>query len=463
MSEHSQEKEWFEQDAAQITRELVDTTKTSRRLRNIIVGLLAVGALGIGALIAKMILDGAQADWGYVAAVFSFVVSFSTAAPVLYIGAYWAKGYWGRAISRIASLFILGGVVSAILLIPLVIQLPSLYVGEENILRRSIWFESPAYSPHVWAFVALGTIIVAGIALLYVNAMPDLAVMRENSTGWRQRWATRLARGWIGTDVQWRVVRAMTAALVLIYMLAAGILHIQVASDFSMSLVPGWRDAIYPVYHFVTAIQLGISALIIACYIAIRYGTVAKYLTKDHFWNMGRFLFANTLGWIYLFFSGFFVFWYGRNSADSAVLDITVRGPFLWAMILTVLFAFIFPWWWLIWNKVRNSITGPVVGACLVVIGIFFDRLRLFVPPWSVPESQINARFLRMQYYPDFVAPDVFDVLILAGSLALVIALILMVTRLVPIIPIWQALEYKLLVRPVKYVRAHGILIAKSD
>jgi len=456
--EHQQD--WYERSHATIRDELLATTGVSPRLRLIIIGLFALGAVGIAALIIKLTLfDGDQARWGYIAGLFSFVVSMSSAAPVLYIGSFLAKGYWGRAISRVASLFALGGVVSAILLIPLVIQLPSLYTG--GLLRRTIWFEAPAYSPHVWIFIALGTVIVSGLLLLYVNALPDLALLRETATGRRQRWAKILARGWIGTDVQWRIVRATTGSLVILYLLSAALLHIQVSSDFSMSLVPGWRDAIYPVYHFVTAIQLGIAALIIACYLATRYFGMSRYLTQDHFWNMGRFLFANTLGWIYLFFSGFIVFWYGRSGADIAVLDLTVRGPMLWAMILTILFAFILPWWWLIWNRVRNSVTGPVIGASFVVIGIFFDRLRLFVPAWSVPEAQINDRFLMA--IPGFVAPDIWDFIVGVGALALVAALILTATRLVPIVPIWQALEYKLLVRSVKYVRARGVLIAKQD
>ena len=35
--------------------------------------------------------------------------------------------------------------------------------------------------------------------------------------------------------------------------------HFILSTDFAMSLVPGWRDAIFPMYHAISSIQAGLA------------------------------------------------------------------------------------------------------------------------------------------------------------------------------------------------------------
>ena len=46
--------------------------------------------------------------------------------------------------------------------------------------RRSIWFEAPNYSPHIWGIIGMVLLLITGIALFYSAALPDFAAMREN-------------------------------------------------------------------------------------------------------------------------------------------------------------------------------------------------------------------------------------------------------------------------------------------
>ena len=58
-------------------------------------------------------------------------------------------------------------------------------------------------TPHIWATLALLGLVVTGFVMLWVSALPDLANVRDNASGWRQRWAARLAPNWKGTSEQW--------------------------------------------------------------------------------------------------------------------------------------------------------------------------------------------------------------------------------------------------------------------
>ena len=83
-------------------------------------------------------------------------------------------------------------------MIPLILNLPMLVV--DGARRRSIWFEGPDVSSHLWALVAMVTLIITALGLIYSYAIPDFAAMRDHSSGWKQRFGSWLARGWVGSN-----------------------------------------------------------------------------------------------------------------------------------------------------------------------------------------------------------------------------------------------------------------------
>ena len=374
-------------------------------------------------------------------------------APVM------AKANWVRPVTRIAAMFSFASIVTIITLIPLVAILPPLVT--EGARRRTIWFEAPDYSPHIWSIVGLVLLLITGIGLFYSAAIPDFASMRDHSMGWRQRWGKKFARGWVGTDSQWRTLRMRIGMFGTFYFLILVFVNFLITTDFGQSMVPGWRDAIFPMYHSISSFQAGVAGIVIALWAARRYMHLEKYVHVDAFWSLGRLLFALTLLWVYFFYSSFIVFWYGRSATDISTLDLLIRGPMMYAFIAAITLIWFVPWWILIWNKVRRSVNGMAIGAAVILVGVLIDRIRIFVPAWSVPPDQIHQRWL--EKIPDTIYPDVFDILIMAGGISLAVLIILLMTRVIPVLSVWQVQEFNLLSKPIKYVRGQATMIAKPD
>jgi len=356
-------------------------------------------------------------------------------------------------------MFSFASVVTIITLIPLVAMLPPLVT--EGARRRTIWFEAPDYSPHIWSIVGLVLLLITGIGLFYSAAIPDFASMRDHSSGWRQRLGKRFARGWVGTDSQWRTLRMRIGMFGTFYFLILVFVNFLITTDFGQSMVPGWRDAIFPMYHSISSFQAGVAGIVIALWAARRYMHLEKYVHVDAFWSLGRLLFALTLLWVYFFYSSFIVFWYGRSATDISTLDLLIRGPMMYAFIAAIILIWFVPWWILIWNKVRRSVNGMAIGAAVILVGVLLDRIRIFVPAWSVPPDQIHQRWL--EKIPDTIYPDVFDILIMAGGISLAVLIILLMTRVIPVLSVWQVQEFNLLSKPIKYVRGQATQIAKPD
>ncbi|MCY4476283.1 MAG: polysulfide reductase NrfD [Chloroflexi bacterium] len=444
-----------------ITSELVASTDSnSTGVRNWMWILGIVTLVGIGVGFAKLLIEwGDQSEWGYTAAMVAFLFSVFGGAPLVAIAPTLAKANWVRPVARFAALCSLASIVCTIWMIPLILNLPMLVV--DGARRRSIWFEGPDVSPHMWALVSMITLITAALGLIYAYALPDFAAMRDHSTGWKQRFGSWMARGWIGTTIQWRTLRLRIGMMGTLYFFTFVFVHFIISTDFAMSLVPGWRDAIFPMYHAISSIQAGLAVTVLGLWAARRYMGMDKYLHLDQFWSIGRLMFAFTLLWGYFFISAFIVYWYGRSGSDKMWIDYLILGPYFWVFILGVLFIWFTPWWWLIWNRVRRSYNGTAIGAGLILFGVFLDRVRLYVAAWAVPEDRIHERFLTE--YPSAVFPDVMDLFIMVGALAGCVFVVLAATRVLPILSIWDVQQFNLLYRPVNYMKTKVSLIGKPD
>ena len=423
-------------DADVIARELIATTTgASGRFKAWawILGILSIA--GIVSLIVKFTDVGDDSTkWGYVAAMVSFLLSVAGAAPMIAMAPVMAKANWVRPITRLASIFSFAGVATLIMLIPLVAILPPLVT--EGARRRTIWYMAPDYSPHFWTTLGLVLLLFTGLMLFYSAALPDFASMRDHSTGWRQRLGKRLARGWVGTDVQWRTLRKRIGMFGTFYFLILVFVNFLISTDFGQSMVPGWRDAIFPMYHTISGFQAGVAGVVIALYFSRRFMKLEKYVHLDAFWSLGRLLFALTLLWVYFFYSSFIVFWYGRSENDIATLNHQIKGPMLPVFLVGVILIWFVPWWMLIWNRVRRGTSAMVVGSFIILIGLLLDRIRIFVPAWSVPGDQIHQKWLEVT--PEVYWPNIFDILIIAGGISLVALIVMLMTLLLMVVLVLQ-------------------------
>jgi Ni/Fe-hydrogenase subunit HybB-like protein len=149
--------------------------------------------------------------------------------------------------------------------------------------------------------------------------------------------------------------------------------------------------------------------------------------------------------------------WYGRQPEEQAVLALFMFGPYLWAFALSFGLNFVLPFVLLIWNPIRVSIAGPTLASALVVTGTFVDRVRLYVPAWSVagPVGQ------PLKSLPGAQFPVLADVLVALGAIALVVLLYMLTLRLVPGVSLWEYKQGVLLSRERAFVRVRTQLIAK--
>lgn len=432
----------------------VSNVERSKRLVMILGGLFLVGVLGF----VLKALDGFdnRAEWAYYSLVVAYLLITAQTVPLVAVALRMTKAHFRRPFTRAAELFAAVGLYNLILMIPLFFLLPS----AEG--RRSFWFFSlyregwPPGAPALYVVIAAVVLVLSGLALMYFASLPDLSAMRD---GGRGKWYHRFALSWHGTRRQWRILFNGLGFLGAFYFLMIIFAHTIWSMDFAESLIPGWKDSIFPTAQALHAIQCSVALLLLTMYILRRWGGYEAYLGVDQFWGLSKLLLASSLLWFYFWFAGLITLWYGRQPAEIVTLRTLMFESYLIPFLLAFFMCFIIPVILLIWNWVRKSITMLAVVSCIVLIGNFFEALRVYVTAFSIEDVSGHA----LKYIPDAQLPNVTDIMVIVGGLSGAALVYLLTMRVIPVVSIWEMRELILLRRVRKLVKLSIVSLGKPE
>jgi len=406
---------------------------TSRRFYLLVFLLIVIGLPGLIAF-AYQIHGGMGVSgltrpifWGIYVTNFVFWIGISHAGTLISAILRLVNATWRRPVTRCAE---------AITVFALAIgaQYPIIHLGRAWFFfwlipyptERGIW---PNFrSPLVWDFFAITTYITGSLTFLLLPIIPDWAMVRDRATGLRKRIYTVLAVGWRGTPREWhRLEMAMKIMAVTILPVAVSV-HTIVSWDFAMAPVPMWHSTVFGPYFVAGAIFSGIAALIIAMALLRKALHLEQYLTPVHFSNLGKLLLVMSLLWIYFIFAERLTVWYGNQPAEMAAFWSIQSGRFavlFWTMV-TCNFLIPFP---ILAIKKLRTITGTVIAASTIVVGMWLERFLIVVPP-------LEHKYLPYdwgRYQPNWV-----EVMITVGTASGMVLLYVLFAKFVPLISIWE-------------------------
>ncbi|HEU0167526.1 MAG TPA: hypothetical protein VFS62_07100 [Chloroflexota bacterium] len=391
----------------------------------------ALTAAAIASVIYLLATRAPLIDWGYPAAAAAFLVGSIQAAPVISVIARIARGWWASPINRLCDLLGLAGVASTPLLLILLYRLPQFYG------RESIWFDqvSAPQAPDAVAFVLLA---VAGLGLLALGAAPR-------------------SDRWHPTAVNWE--RLLVAQVILGSLYTGVLLYVDllVISDLGVSLVPGWDSSVMPVYFAFTGFEGGLAMTVLAAAAARRAGYPVH---TDVFTSLAKLLLAFGLLYIWFFWSEFLTYWYGRLPNEKDVLRLFDFGPYIVPFAVSVICCFFAPLVLLLWNHMRTNVRGVTITAGIVLAGNYVDRVRLFVPAWSVAGPPAHDLPVPL---PALHVPGLTDVLVLLGAPGAALCLMLLVARRIGPMAAWERQRDLLLRLDAPYLETEMPVVAKPN
>ena len=365
--------------------------------------------------------------WGFYITNFVFWIGISHAGTLISAILRLVNATWRRPVTRCAE-------VITVFALMIGAMFPIIHLGRPWLFfwlmpypsERGIW--PNLRSPLAWDFFAISTYLTGSTLFLLLPIIPDFALMRDQMTGWRKKIYSVLALGWQGTTKQWHRLEAAMQIMAIAIVPVAISVHTIVSFDFSMSLVPMWHSTVFGPYFVAGAIFSGIAALIIAMAVLRKALHLEDYLRPVHFQNLGKLLLLMSLLWGYFMFAERLTTWYGNTSAEMAVFWETQTGsysPLFWTMVFC---NFLIPFPLLAIKKLR-TITGCVIAASTIVVGMWLERFLIIVPSLA----RKNLPYTWSSYRPQPV-----EIMITVATFAAMMLLYALFSKAVPIISIWE-------------------------
>lgn len=293
--------------------------------------------------------------------------------------------------------------------------------------RLYLMFTSPQVSsPIVWDFVVISTYLVATLFFLYLPAIPDLAVLRETTSGWRGRAYRVLSLNWQALPAQRRALdRGVTWIAILIIPIAV-LVHSVLSWAFALTGRPGWDSTIFAPYFVVGALYSGV-AMVILVVAGFRKGYhLDAFIGHKQFAYLAYLMLSLDLLYLYFTFTELLTEGYVQNEEVAPVLAALLTGEYAPLFWLFVAAGCVVPLLLVALPRTR-TINGIVVAAALVVAGMWLKRLLIIVP--AVAHPLIAGTWGSFQ--PTWVALG-----ITVGAAAAIPLLLMLFFKFVPILGI---------------------------
>jgi len=407
--------------------------RTSWRFYTLVSILGAIVATGVGTWFYQMYMGFGLTGinnpiyWAFYITNFVFWIGISHAGTLISAILRLVNAGWRRPVTRCAE-------VITVFALMIGAMFPIIHLGRPWLFfwlmpyptERQIW---PNFrSPLVWDFFAITTYLTGSVLFLLLPMIPDFALVRDKTTGWRRAIYGKLALGWRGTTKQWhRLESAMQIMAIAILPVAVSV-HTIVSFDFSMAPVPMWHSTMFGPYFVAGAIFSGIAGLIVAMAALRKLLHLEEYLRPLHFQNLGKLLLMMSLLWGYFVFAERLTTWYGNERSEMEVFWVTQRGsfaPLYWTMVVC---NFVVPFGILSVKKLR-TVSGCVVAALGVLVGMWLERFLIVVP-------SLGHKYL--PYSWGHYRPRPVEIIITISTFAAMTLLYTLFAKLVPIISIWE-------------------------
>jgi hypothetical protein len=165
------------------------------------------------------------------------------------------------------------------------------------------------------------------------------------------------------------------------------------AFDIIMSLDPDWYSTILGIYYFAGCADGFVATLIITVALLQKFGYVRQSINREHYHDLGKWLFCFVFFWGYIAFSQYMLIWYAnipettywfanRGATTNPDTQITAWG---WTIVsLTLLFGrLLIPFGGLLSRHVKRNLGSLIFWAVWILVFHWIDVFWLVMPEYS--------------------------------------------------------------------------------
>ena len=146
-----------------------------------------------------------------------------------------------------------------------------------------------------------------------------------------------------------------------------------------MSIDAHWYSTMYSWYTFASTFVAGVS--LIALYIVfLKNNNYLELTNEEHLHDLGKFMFAFSIFWTYLWFSQFMLIWYANIPEETTYFKSRGYGIYSGVFWLMFIINFIGPILILMSRGAKRNYTTVTFMAILIIFGHWLDFFQMVFP-----------------------------------------------------------------------------------
>ena len=146
-----------------------------------------------------------------------------------------------------------------------------------------------------------------------------------------------------------------------------------------MSIDVHWYSTMFSWYTFASTFVAGMS-MIALFIIFLKNNGQLEYVTEEHLHDIGKFMFAFSIFWTYLWFSQYMLIWYANIPEETGYYKIRVYGPYRGIFFLNLVLNFACPLLILMKKSTKRNYTLLTFMAVLIIFGHWIDFWQMVMP-----------------------------------------------------------------------------------
>ena len=156
-----------------------------------------------------------------------------------------------------------------------------------------------------------------------------------------------------------------------------------------MSIDAHWYSTMYSWYTFASTFVAGI-VLITLFVVYLKNRNYLEIVNEEHIHDLGKFMFAFSIFWTYLWFSQYMLIWYANIPEETVYFKPRTEGPYTGLFWLTVIINFLAPLLLLMRRRAKRNYTTVTFMAVLIIFGHWLDFNQMVFPGPFPERVQLN-------------------------------------------------------------------------
>ncbi|MDT3738745.1 MAG: quinol:cytochrome C oxidoreductase [Candidatus Kapabacteria bacterium] len=328
------------------------------------IALIGIGLLAIGGALAGygFATDSVRASYNLII-IFMWLFSIGFGALFLVALEYIVGADWSVPFRRVTEILAAVVFIVPIISLPLFLNMEQVFVWiNPQVIEADKYVQGKVPYLNETFFVVRNAVIFA-IMWIFYYLLAGRSFMQDKSKNPK--------------------VNKLSAKFSAAFMPLFAICITVIGMDWLMSLEPKWFSTIFGVYYFAGSVLATLAVITFIVISLVENGYLSKYITEDHFYNLGALMFAFVNFWAYIAFSQFMLIWYANIPDETMWYMDRSNGGWMIMSLGLIIIRFGIPYLALVTRPSKSNPFRLKIIAVWVFLAHYYDLYWIIMPEYA--------------------------------------------------------------------------------